>query len=432
MQTRSIRPSILFIALAAAYPVHAQTGAGIAQFTSGDVSVRRGSALSPLAKGQTLESGDGISTGQGGRVQLRFSDGGIVSLQPNTQFNVTRYADTGDPARDSFFVNFVRGGMRAITGLIGKRNRENYKVQTATATIGIRGSGFSAAYNPDGSISVSTELDEIEVCTRAGCVRLTAGESCLIVSQDEVPVRNQVRADLPTPAPMREITVAGDKATTFSGIVTGLSARLVNGNNTITAINGTGSSTFKFENNQLLEVVDNPSTGHRYSSSSATAVSSLGTVQDSDYLGWGYWASGSDTDLGYTSTSSLTDLHYLVGRPTSNMPTSGTASYVFGGGTAPTSTSGGAGILTGGSLSVDFGALTGTAQVGTRFSGVDYALSQSINISGATFSGSNTSPASQVSGFFTGSGASRAGMVYKFDSQGAPGTISGAIAYTKN
>ena len=37
----------------------------------------------------------------------------------------------------------LKGGIRAVTGYIGKRNRDAYKVHTAVATIGIRGTGHN-------------------------------------------------------------------------------------------------------------------------------------------------------------------------------------------------------------------------------------------------------------------------------------------------
>ncbi|MBC7707109.1 MAG: FecR domain-containing protein, partial [Rhodoferax sp.] len=173
-QKYKLKNAVLMMALAAVYPMQSFAAAGVAQFTAGDVSLRRGAGSDPLLKGKDIESGDAIVTGPNGRAQVRFSDGGLVALQPNSQFNISNYADKNDGKQDSFFVDLLRGGMRAVTGLIGKRNHDNYKVTTTTATIGIRGSAFNLAYNPDGSLSVSTELDEIEVCTRAGCVGLKA------------------------------------------------------------------------------------------------------------------------------------------------------------------------------------------------------------------------------------------------------------------
>lgn len=221
-QRRPLQHTALLLALASAWPLQSMAAAGVAQFTSGDVSVRRGSEQIPLAKGRAVESGDSIVTGDSGRAQVRFSDGGLVALQPNTQFNINRYADANDPRQDAFLVDLLRGGMRAITGLIGKRNRENYKITTTTATVGIRGSSFNLNYLPDGTLAISAEQDAIEVCTRAGCTGLTAGESARVVSPDQPAVRTSTRASLPVPGPTRTPTVkseevSGEGTTTVVG-----------------------------------------------------------------------------------------------------------------------------------------------------------------------------------------------------------------------
>jgi hypothetical protein len=41
--------------------------------------------------------------------------------------------------RDGFMMRLVKGGLRAVTGLIGKRNPNNVRMRAGTATIGIRG-----------------------------------------------------------------------------------------------------------------------------------------------------------------------------------------------------------------------------------------------------------------------------------------------------
>ena len=160
---------LLAVALSSAFAAPAFAAAGTAQFTAGDVKVKRvDGALTVLSKGLEIDSGQSVLTGADGRAQVRFTDGGLISLQPNTEFKIANYVDKLDAKEDRFLVDLLRGSMRAITGLIGKRNRDNYRVNTATATIGIRGSGFNVGYNPDGTLSVTTELDAIEVCTAGG------------------------------------------------------------------------------------------------------------------------------------------------------------------------------------------------------------------------------------------------------------------------
>ncbi|MBW7833342.1 MAG: FecR domain-containing protein [Simplicispira suum] len=193
----------LLVALLAAWPLQALAAAGLVQFSAGEVSMRRGAASSPLSKGAELDTGDVVLTGATGRAQIRFTDGGLVALQPDSQFTVTRYVDSGDPAQDSFVVHLLRGGMRAVTGLIGKRNAANYHVVTPTAVVGIRGSAFYVTFNAQGQVVVAGEQDEIEVCTQAGCVGVKAGESVLVLSDQKLPVYTHTRAVVPVPQPKR-------------------------------------------------------------------------------------------------------------------------------------------------------------------------------------------------------------------------------------
>lgn len=208
----------LLMGMVAAWPLTGLAAAGLVQFTAGDVQLRRGDSLSRLAKGAELDGGDVVLTGTEGRAQIRFTDGGLVALYPDSQFTVTRYADGAGTGEDHFVVNLLRGGMRALTGLIGKRNPASYKVITPTAVVGIRGSAFMLAIDANGKVLVSGEQDEIEVCTQAGCVGVTAGEAVLVLSDQELPVYTHTRAllpvpELPTPVLMGEqLDVQGRRA----------------------------------------------------------------------------------------------------------------------------------------------------------------------------------------------------------------------------
>src|SRR5882724_8763177 len=119
-------------------------GSGQIEFaTVGVNAVGPGGQSRPLSKGSEIGPGEVVDTGNG-RAQLRFTDGGVVSLQPQTQFRIETYGfDKNDSQKNSIVMNLLKGGMRTITGLIGKTNRAGYKLQTATATVGIRGTEFS-------------------------------------------------------------------------------------------------------------------------------------------------------------------------------------------------------------------------------------------------------------------------------------------------
>lgn len=121
---------------------------GTVQYLSGTLSAQRpDGTVRVLAERSSISVGDVITTQRDSYAQLRFSDGGQVTLRPDTQVKVESYAyEEGRPERDSFAMQLFKGGLRSLTGLIGKRgnNRNAYRMVTSTATIGIRGTDYAA------------------------------------------------------------------------------------------------------------------------------------------------------------------------------------------------------------------------------------------------------------------------------------------------
>ncbi|MEO8856039.1 MAG: FecR family protein [Burkholderiaceae bacterium] len=369
----------LLMALAAIYPLAAHSAAGVAQFAIGDVHVRRGATSTPLSKGQAINTGDNIITGTAGQTQIRFTDGGLVSLAPNSQFNIDKYADENDPGKDSFALNFLRGGLRAITGLIGKRNHDNYRVTTTTATIGIRGSAFSANLNPDGTLNVADEQDGIVVCTNAGCVNLTLGEVVRVVDGNTLPQRTALRSNVP-PLVAREALVQPDsplpiqrgaennvatQATPVpppvlpppvlppppeqppqlvNGVLNGVSAMFAFGSTGSvdsyprggqdpsdgqgTFVEGQMVRHVGTASQRMVSSANAGSPSHSLSGGTLATVEKVGTepgtfgtigkADDPAFMGWGYWDAGKITgELAQTlsSSSDVMGVHYIVGLP---------------------------------------------------------------------------------------------------------------------
>ncbi len=95
--------------------------------------------------------GDLLSTGGNSYATVKFADGGGITLRPNTQMKVEDFKFQQEkPQEDSAFFRLVKGGLRAVTGLVGHRNGfQNYQVATPTATIGIRGTDWGALFCQD-------------------------------------------------------------------------------------------------------------------------------------------------------------------------------------------------------------------------------------------------------------------------------------------
>lgn len=116
---------------------------------SGPLVVRTAAGTTKtLAIGSKVEAGDTVETAKRTYARLKFSDGSEVTLKPDTRFKVEKYVyDKDKPKDDAGSFSLIKGGLRTITGQVGKRGDQNsYRMKTPTATIGIRGTIYDATY----------------------------------------------------------------------------------------------------------------------------------------------------------------------------------------------------------------------------------------------------------------------------------------------
>ena len=170
--------------------------AGRVSFVSGDARVTAADGNSrALQRGEAINGGDRITT-RAGRVQIRFTDGGFVSLQPNTVFGVDEYLYTNrKPEETSLFFSLVQGGMRTITGAIGKVNKKSYQVRTPVATIGIRGTEYLAQVGERGLI-VSVGKGLVNVANGGGDITAGARQNIRVTGRDASPVLTEEKVEL--------------------------------------------------------------------------------------------------------------------------------------------------------------------------------------------------------------------------------------------
>ena len=196
----------LLAAIAGAYPVIGYCApAAQVDFAVGNVTAVGSNGQSrALSIGAQIEQGDTVNT-NGGRAQLRFTDGAYVSLQPESQFRIDQYRFDGKTdGNEKGFFSLLKGGLRTITGLVGRSNKANYQVSTTVATIGIRGTEYTIQYGQ--SITGTVGEGQIEVCNGAGCLSVTNGESYYVQGQEIKPVLTNKRTDLPPPEPAQPPT----------------------------------------------------------------------------------------------------------------------------------------------------------------------------------------------------------------------------------
>ncbi len=158
-------------------------------------------AMRVLAKGDTLYPGEVVSSGPNTYVNLRFQDGGFILLRPNTRFVIEDFAAEpatlaaaaspaapvapkaeappvrpvpdaqaaaapASTAQRAIF-RLLKGGFRAVSGLIGKADQAEYRVNTPVATIGIRGTDYWVVFCDAACASDQTLQDGLPEGTSA-------------------------------------------------------------------------------------------------------------------------------------------------------------------------------------------------------------------------------------------------------------------------
>src|SRR5688572_6424613 len=171
-----MRTLLLLAAAIAAVPASV-CAQGTVTHLAGTLSVRKADgSVRILSQRSQIENGDTVTSERDSYAQIRFTDGAQITLKPTTAVKLTNIRFAEDkPKEDSFAYTLVRGGLRAVTGTVGKRSPESYQVETATATVGIRGTTFSA--------------DDCVNERENDCARLNPGVY-VGVSDGEVVVRN--------------------------------------------------------------------------------------------------------------------------------------------------------------------------------------------------------------------------------------------------
>lgn len=465
MPTKLYQRSAVALAIAACFPAAGYAAVARVDFAVGNViAVGPDGRSRPLAKGSQIDVGDTVNTQQG-RAQLRFEDGAYMSLQPETAFKVEefRFVEKGG-GNDNIVMNLLKGGMRTITGLIGRANKRNYRFRTEVATIGIRGTEYSVRYT--NSIEVFCAGGSIAVENEGGTLVLGPGQGGFVPSPKQEPRRTEERPFLPPTAasntedPQEEITdpvnalqenFGPTTPILLTGTFVGNWAATQEAAQRVTTSVGMGQVITLDENGGLQSFTDTTvSTTPIITTSTAGSAAVLPAGNDG-LIAWGRWLNGVTAGDGAFSGRDVSQnpMHYVVGVPVTNMPATGVATYSMIGATTPSV----GGSITGATLldsriTVDFfnisasydfkmniGWQGGSATITTPTNG----LSSSPGTGGSlSFSGTVESPTLGLStgtltaqGFLSGPGAVRAGLAYDLNiaNPAVSGSVNGAVAH---
>lgn len=164
-------------------------GVGEVSNLSGTLSVTHADGTSKLLSVKSqVQQGDTLATEAGTYARVKFIDGGEVVLRPGSQVKVDAFSyDQAKPAADNQVISLLKGGLRAITGLLGKRNRNKVSYVTPTATIGIRGTNLGAQLDADNGLHVDVAEGAVVITNKGGQLEVSVGQFAFVKSGDAPP-----------------------------------------------------------------------------------------------------------------------------------------------------------------------------------------------------------------------------------------------------
>jgi len=440
--------------------------------------------------GSDVFEGERVVTGRGGIVQISLTDGTLVGLRGNSDYLIKRQQYQPEVAEEETQEESVMeqagelfsGWMRVVTGAIGKANPERVSHSTSVATIGIRGTVFQVIHVPEEGLPgypdttpgtyLFLEEGEVQIAGEGGTRTVRPGDVVFVPFGGGAPV----------PAPEKqglfednELVEEFDEVEDYDGELdlTDLSEDL---NDTV--LERFGNPLFKpkaigwvNEGSSFVsrfEVDTDPSSFYQIKGLGSDskgfyltefvnddgevflrAVAKPGALPgdrgshvlgDGSRIYWGVWDAAdfsTDQGSGFGLEPAFEPWHFMLAENVlsqTDLPTAGSFTYDYVGGTALTPLGGGNVVsITGGSVDVDFGATSLAFTINTDVLGTFSSVGQTGDLS-ALYSGSFSmandvgSETMIMGGYFTGANAG--GLVTTMEVNGN-GTWYGTAAFAK-
>lgn len=209
--------------------------AGHAQFVNGNVQLTNAAGQTRiLQKGDVVHESDTLTTAKGASAQIKMRDGGMIAIRPDSKLKFDSFVFNGvEDGNERSFFSLLRGGFRAITGMIGKTNKNNYRITTAAATIGVRGTDHEtfvvlpgsdlAAIAPTGVYN-KVNVGETVMTTDKGTINILPNQMGFASAADQMPQLQPVNLNIftaiPTPAMQGNVgSDAGRESTVVDGAI---------------------------------------------------------------------------------------------------------------------------------------------------------------------------------------------------------------------
>ena len=134
-------------------PSYAKIGDVIQQQGVTDVQRKDGPTFEKIEKDFDVESYDVIKT-KNGRTAIEFVDETRVDVTENSKLVIDEFVYDPNTSTGSLALKASFGTVRYASGQIAKNSRQNIKISTPTAVVGVRGTDFSLTVDETGNSTI--------------------------------------------------------------------------------------------------------------------------------------------------------------------------------------------------------------------------------------------------------------------------------------
>jgi len=216
---------VSYAPLTAARAEPATAKIGEAEIIRNEVVSVEGAKVSPIAVGDLVVRDEVVSTRGESDARFGLIDSTKLTLGPNSTLKIDR-AVFSDPSRyKQIVINLTEGSFRFITG---KSDKKSYKIETPTASVGVRGTILDILISENRTL-VTLQEGQATVCAGKKCTQLlerghtadvTRQGSAIQIRRDLVPTwtfasvcSNNAQLCAPLPAVVKRANLPAPLAT---------------------------------------------------------------------------------------------------------------------------------------------------------------------------------------------------------------------------
>jgi hypothetical protein len=131
-----------------------------------DVEGKTEEQIRQLALQDSVYQNEIVQTGLKSASELKFADETRISVGPNSSVVLDEFVYDPDPGEGTFALQVTEGVFRFFSGNMAS---SNYKIETPTVTVGVRGTVLVIVARGDGAVAVIMESDDgVEVTNGSG------------------------------------------------------------------------------------------------------------------------------------------------------------------------------------------------------------------------------------------------------------------------